>query len=166
MNYELIETIDIKGETLVIKDSMIMLGENENSTEWPYIKADSGLYNIEAIFDDEEGIYSIVRVTQDGITDFTRGNKIGDVDVDHGSIGIIDYDIFIQEVNKDYDAYEEWTSMDLDDKVWFSLHGKVNFNNATLTFIKAGDGDGSYPVYELQKDGKVIGLECDFELDI
>lgn len=165
MDYQLLETMEIKGSTLVIKDSMIMLGESEETIGWPFINIKPNTYEVKGKFDDDEGIYTNLIVLVKNAINYERGKKLGEVDIDHGSIGLIDYDIFMQEINEDYENYEEWTSMDLDDKIWFDLHGKVDFKNATLTFVKAGDGDGSYPVYELISQNRVVGLECDFEIE-
>ena len=93
---------------------------------------------------------------------FTSKNEIGTVDVDHGSIGIIDYDNFLKVIQNNYDEYEEWTSGPLDDVAWEQFFGKVNFQNEPLYFLRSGEGDGTYPVYELIEDNKAIGFECEF----
>jgi len=159
MNYKKIAEIEIKGNRLVIKDSMIMLGDDERIPEWPFVTVESGTYEIKVL---EEGDpYSSVQVIKNGMNG-TRGKKIGDVDVDHGGIGIIDYDHFLSAVQKNYNDYTDWTAMELDDLVWSQVSGRVEFMHEVLYFLHSGDGDGTYPVYEIIQCESIIGMECDF----
>jgi hypothetical protein len=159
MSFKKIGEIEIKGNRLVIKDSMIMLSQDEDKPEWPYVTIDSGIYDIQVMENGDQ--YSSVRIIKSGVTG-TRGKGIGDVEVDHGGIGIIDYDTFLSAVHKNYDDYENWTAMELDDLVWTEASAKVKFMGQPLFFLHSGDGDGTYPVYELLESEKVVGLECDF----
>jgi len=160
LHYEIVDKIVIRGKRVVIKDSMIMLRRDETSPEWPCISIESGIYSIQINMLDKD-ICSSVIVKKVGQT-FTEKNNIGSVDVDHGSIGIIDYDNFMQAIQNNYNEYEEWTAGPLDDTVWEHIFGKVNFKNESLHFVRSGEGDGTYPVYELIEDNKTIGFECEF----
>ena len=159
MDYKEIDTIDIKGKRILIKDSMILLDDNENMPEWPFVTIESGIYDINVL---EKGDpYSSVQIIKNGMSG-ARGKNIGNVNVEHGGIAIIDYDTFLSTIQKNYDDYCEWTSMELDDLVWSQVSGKIEFLNEPLFFLHSGDGDGSYPVYEVVQDGNIIGIECDF----
>jgi hypothetical protein len=69
-------------------------------------------------------------------------------------------------VKKNYDEYSNWTSMALDDFIWDQVSGKIDFLKESLVFLHSGDGDGTYPVYELLHNDNVVGLECDFLVEI
>ena len=160
LNYKTIAEIEIKGKRIVVKDSMIMLDDDEISPEWPCLNVESGTYTIEVNMYNED-ICSSVIVKKVGKT-FSSKTEIGSVDVDHGSIGIIDYDNFLTAVQNNYDEYEEWTSGPLDDVAWEKFFGKIDFKNEPLYFLHSGEGDGTYPIYELIENNKVIGFECEF----
>jgi len=163
MNYSKICDLEIKGKRIVIKDSMIMLSENEETPEWPFVTVENGSYEVQAI--ENADPYSATRIIKSG-TNGVRGKKIGDVEVDHAGVGIIDYDSFLTAVKKNYDDYSTWTSMELDDFIWGQVSGEIKFSNEPLVFLHSGDGDGTYPVYELLENNNVVGLECDFLVEV
>ena len=90
------------------------------------------------------------------------GKEIGAVDIDHAFLGIIDYETFLSAVKQDADAYSEWTATELDDELAINFSGAIDFNDATLLYVKSGDGDGRYPCFELVQDGVQVGMECIF----
>ena len=53
--------------------------------------------------------------------------------------------------------------MDLDDELDLNFSGKIAFGNTELAYVKSGDGDGTYPVFELIRDGEIVGLQCNFD---
>ena len=159
MSYSKIGEIEVKGKRIVIKDSMIMLSDDENTPEWPFVSVENGIYEIQVVAKGDTN--SSVRVISSG-TNGVRGQKVGNVDVDHGGVGIIDYDSFLSAVQENYEDYEDWTSMELDDVVWNQTSGEIDFMDVPLFFLQSGEGDGSYPVYETLENEKVVGLECDF----
>jgi len=163
MNYSKICDLEIKGKRIVIKDSMIMLSTNEDTPEWPFVTVENGKYEVQALEDADP--YSATRIIKSGMS-AVRGKKIGDVEVDHAGVGIIDYDSFLSVVKKNYDEYSNWTSMALDDFIWDQVSGKIDFLKESLVFLHSGDGDGTYPVYELLHNNNVVGLECDFLVEI
>jgi len=160
MYWNTISEIEIKGRKLVIKDSMIMLSNDEDTPEWPYIDIEPGLYTVE-INVKEQWYCNRIRVLKVGKT-AEVGNKIGSVEVDHGSVGIIDYEMFLSKVKEDTEDYEEWTSMKLDDEIFSNFSGEIDFKGNQLVYVKSGDGDGTYPVYELKDTMEIVGLECVF----
>ena len=160
MNWNVVTEIEVKGSKLVIKDSMIMLSKDEEIPEWPYVNVAPGLYSVEINVNDQWHCNRIRVLKKDKTAEI--GNIIGSVEVDHGSVGIIDYEIFLCKVKENTDEYEEWTSMDLDDEIFNNFSGEIDFKGNQLAYVKSGDGDGTYPVYELKEKTETVGLECVF----
>ncbi len=90
------------------------------------------------------------------------GDKLGEVAVDHAFVGFIDYVPFLATIKDDFERYEEWTMTQLDDELALNFSGEIEFCGEKLVYVKSGDGDGNYPVYELVEDGRTVGLECVF----
>jgi hypothetical protein len=160
MNWNEVTTIKLEGNILAMKDAMIMLSEDENSPEWPFINCDPGEYVFEInvptpFFAHRARIRKIGSKPE-------HGKEIGSVNVDHAFLGVIDYEKFLSEVKKDYEEYSDWTAMELDDKLSISFSGEINFNEAKLLYVKSGDGDGTYKCIELLQNGSQVGIECVF----
>lgn len=160
MNWNEVATIEIEGKVLVVKDAMIMLSEDEDSPDWPFIKCDPGEYvfeiNVPTPF-----LAHRARIRKVD-SEPEHGKNIGSVDVDHAFIGIIDYEKLLDEVKKDYEEYENWTAMELDDELAINFSGEISFNEAKLLYVKSGDGDGTYNCIELLQNGTQVGIECVF----
>ena len=160
MKWNEVTKIEVRGKTLAIKDAMVMLSDEEVEPEGPSISCDSGEYILE--INAPVPFYAhrvrIRKVDSDPIL----GNELGTVDIDHAFVGFIDYELFLNTVKDDFESYEEWTMMELDDELAKNFSGEILFNNEKLVYVKSGDGDGQYPVFELLEDGKQVGLECIF----
>jgi len=161
MKWNEVASLKVEGEILVIKDAMIMLDEDEESPAWPSVPCEPGEYLFEIYapspFHAQRARIRAVQANPE------MGKEIGVVDVDHGFIGVIDYDRSLSSVQRDYEEYSEWTGMELDDELAINFSGVIEFQSEKLLYVKAGDGDGSYTCYELVEDGNVVGIECVFE---
>ena len=87
MDWNEVTTIEIEGKTLLVKDAMIMLEQDEETPEWPYVNCEPGEYIFEIhvpspFFAHRARIRKIDSEPE-------RGKEIGSVDVDHAFIGII-----------------------------------------------------------------------------
>jgi len=160
MGWKEVTTIQVEGKVLVAKDAMIMLSEDEQSPNWPFIHCESGeyIFEIQTTTQFHANGARIKRVDSEPI----RGRTIGDVDIDHAFLGFIDYETFRRAVTDQYDDYGEWTAMELDDELAQNFSGQISFNDAKLAYVSAGNGDGTYPCFELLEDGVPVGIECDF----
>jgi len=161
MKWNEVTTLEVEGKVLTIKDAMIMLSEDEESPEWPFVECPPGEYifeiNVPSPFHAHRARIRAVESNPE------LGKEIGAVDVDHAFIGVIDYEKFLNCVKRDYEEYGEWTSMELDDELAMNFSGKIEYQGAKLLYVKAGDGDGSYKCYELVEGGNVVGIECVFK---
>ncbi|MGI9261869.1 MAG: hypothetical protein ACR2QR_07525 [Woeseiaceae bacterium] len=161
MKWNEIVRIDIIGTRITAKDAMIMLDQDVGSPEWPTVTVSPGEYIVE------------IHLPQDWYCTRFRirpvnsnpqvGRPAGTVAVDNGKAAFIDYDNFLAAIGDDYDAYEEWTGMELDDELSMNFSGHINFMDSPLVYVKSADGDGSYAVFELTEDGETVGLECRFD---
>ena len=156
-----VTTIEIEGETLLVKDAMIMLSEDEDTPEWPYVNCEPGEYIFEIhvpspFFAHRARIRKIDSKPE-------RGREIGSVDIDHAFIGFIDYERFLDTVKKNFEGYADWTAMELDDELTLNFSGEIDFDEAKLLYVKSGDGDGTYPCFELVQNGTQVGIECVFK---
>ncbi len=151
---------NIMGKRIIIKDSMIMISKGEEKPEWPYVKVNSGKYIIEFLY--ENDLIMSTRIYKEG-SNFTLGNKIGELEIDHSKAAFCDYDLLLKEVNKDYDEYIEWAENKCEEKVWENQKGVVNFKNHKMIFFQSGHGDGVYPVFELLDNANAVGMFCKFE---
>lgn len=161
MDWNEVTTVEIEGKVLAAKDAMIMLGEDEESAAWPFVDCEPGEYVFEINVPQPFHAYRARIRKVDSNPEL--GKQIGTVDVDHGFIGFVDYEKFVAAIRQDYSAYEEWTAMELDDELSLNFSGLINFETATLLYVKSGDGDGTYPCFELVQNGARVGLECVFK---
>lgn len=160
MRWNEVTRLEVRGNRLMIKDAMVMLSENEVETEWPTIACIPDEYIME--INVPKPFYAHRVRIRKAESDPKLGNEFGKVSVDNGFIGIIDYKPFFTAVKKDYESYEEWTMMELDQELTINFSGEIKFNNEKLVYVKSGDGDGNYPVYELVENKKLVGIECVF----
>ena len=153
--------VEIAGSRIIAKDAMIMLSPDESEPEWPGVTVEPGTYVVEIHLADRWHCAKLRIAPRDSAPE--TGKQIGTVSVDHGKAAFIDHDSFISKVRDDPDAYEEWTAMDLDDELDLNFSGKIAFWETELAYVKSGDGDGTYPVFELMKHGEIVGLQCNFD---
>ena len=161
MEWNEVTTTEIAGGILVAKDAMIMLSENEESTDWPSITCEPGEYVFEINVPTPFHAHRARIRKKD--SDPVPGEEIGTVEIDSGFIGFIDYENFLSAVNSNYEHYSEWTEMKLDDELSLNFSGEIEFDGAKLLYVKSGDGDGTYPCFELMQDGAQVGIECVFK---
>ena len=161
MNWNEVTTIEVEGKILVVKDAMIMLSEDEESPEWPFINCEPGEYIFEINVPSPFFAHR-ARIRKVG-SEPELGKEIGAVDIDHAFIGIIDYEKFLGALNNNYEEYSDWTAMELDDELALNFSGEIEFGGAKLLYVKSGDGDGAYPCVELVQDGAQVGIECVFK---
>ncbi len=161
MNWNHLAQIETRGHQIIIKDAMILLDDAEIESEWPTVVVDLGVYDIE-INVPEQWYCARVRIRSVG-SHPELGKMIGYLLVDNSSVAILDYEMFIAEISSSYPDYEEWTEMTLFDEISENFSGQIAYRSSLLVYVKSGNGDGTYPVYELVENGKVVGLECHFE---
>ncbi len=160
MKWNEVTRIEVKGKTLTIKDAMVMLSNDETAPEWPSIACEPGEYILEINVPVPFHAHR-VRIRKVD-SDPNLGNELGTVDIDHAFVGFIDYELFLAAVKEGFESYEEWTMMELDDELAINFSGEILFNDEKLVYVKSGDGDGAYPVYELVDNDKQVGIECIF----
>lgn len=152
--------INVKGKIVAIKDAMMMLSGDENAPEWPCITCSPGDYileiNVPVPFHAHRARIRDIRSEPE------LGSKLGTVDIDHGFAGFIDYESFLTVVKNDFESYEDWTMTELDDELAVNFSGEITFQGEKLVYVKSGDGDGTYSVFELVEGGKQVGIECIF----
>ncbi len=160
MKWNEVTTIEIRGKILAVKDAMIMLREEEETPEWPFIDCEPGEYVFEINVPSPFFAHR-ARIRKVG-SEPERGKEIGSVDIDHAFLGIIDYEKFLGAVKNDYEAYGDWTATELDDELALNFSGEIAFNETKLVYVKSGDGDGTYTCIELLQNGDQVGIECVF----
>lgn len=160
MKWEKLCDYTVMGERIIIKDVMIMISEDEKTPEWPCVTVNPGKYQID--FSQEDGLIIAVRIHKKG-SDFELGSRIGELGIDHAKAGFCDYDTLLKEVKDNPDEYIAWTEDECEEAIWNNEKGEVTFKNHKMVFLKPGDGDGIYPVFELLDDKQVIGMHCKFE---
>jgi len=161
MNWKQIAELDVRGRRIVAKDAMIMLAADEAEPEWPCVDVIPGNYIVECqLVRDLHCTHFRIRPLD---ADPTSGKQVGTLDIDNAMAAFIDYDTFLADVRADIDAYEEWTETELGDDLSVNFFGRIEFGASPLVYVTSGDGDGTYPVFELTDDGEAVGLECRFE---
>ena len=160
MQWNEVTRITVRGSVLVCKDAMIMLSENETSPEWPCITCSPGEYIFEINVPTPFHAHRARIRRMDAEPE--RGAKLGAVDIDNAFLGVIDYDVFLAAVKRDFDDYEGWTADDLFDELDINFSGEIDFQDTKLLYVQSGDGDGSYDCHELVQDGEQVGIECIF----
>ena len=141
MKWNEVTRIEVRGKTLAIKDAMVMLSEDEITPEGPYISCDPGEYileiNVPVPFNADRA-----RIRKVG-SEPNSGNELGKVEMCHAFVGFIDYESFLTVVKNNFESYEEWTMMELDDELAINFSGEILFNDEKLVYVKSGDGDGT-----------------------
>ena len=153
--------IEIRGRRIVVKDAMIMLGDEETEPGWPFVFVDPGQFVVE-IHLPRDWHCGRFRVRRQDSTP-ALGKVIGSLNIDHAKAAFIDYDTFHSIVCEDLNAYEEWTGTELDDELALNFSGQIKFGDTPLVYVKSGVGDGTYPVFELVENAATVGLECRFD---
>ena len=150
--------INVTGGVIVAKDAMVMLSPDVDDPEWPSATCAPGEYVVEIHVPVPFYAHRIrIRRVK---SDPSRGKALGTIDVDHAFVAFIDYGPFLQAVKKDFELYEEWTMMELDDELAINFSGEISFRGEKLVYVKSTDGDGVFPVFELVEDSQPVGLEC------
>ena len=160
MEWNEVTRFETKGNILAVKDAMIMLSKEEESPDWPFVICDQGEYIFE--INVPVPFYAHRARIRKIDSEPTLGKEIGSVEIDHSFVGIIDYEEFRDSVKKDYEEYDDWTVMELDEELSMNFSGEIAFENTKLLYVKSGDGDGIYKCYELIQNGVQVGIECVF----
>ena len=99
-----------------------------------------------------------LRVLPPGIGDVVA-TRVGVLDVDHAAVAVYDRQAFFQQVPP---AARETVLDALAGPVHAPRVATVGRSGEVLT-APAGDGDGSYPVFELRRAGALVGFSIRFE---
>ena len=153
--------LEVRGERLALKDAMIMLDADDTDPGWPFVVVSPGRYVAE-IHLPSAWHCTRFRVRKVG-AEPVLGTEIGQFDVDHGKACVVDYDTFRASVAEDIDEYEEWMANELDDELALNFSGEIAFCDTSLIYVKSGNGDGTYPAFELVEGEKIVGVECSFD---
>jgi hypothetical protein len=94
-----------------------------------------------------------------GSTSLERGSQVGECGVDTGRVGFCDEGVFGPAMDRYEDEYMEQLDS-VEDPCAAVVLGPAR--EAMIALADCGFGDGSYPVFELCSDGKVVGLEIEF----
>lgn len=160
MKWNEVTRINLQGNILVFKDAMIMLSEDEEAPEWPFIYCDPGEYIFEI---DVPTPFNARRARMRLIdSEPERGGEIGVVEIDNAFLGAIDYENCLRAAKENFAEYDDWTVNNLFDELDINFSGEIDFKDTKMLYVKSGDGDGSYPCFELVCDGKQVGMECVF----
>jgi hypothetical protein len=94
----------------------------------------------------------------------TRGEKIKEIPVDLGGIAVVDIATLEPSTKEVEEEYMDW----LED-VLYGSNGESQTatqvwepTGTKIPVVASGFGDGSYPVYQLVRNGTVVGLEAEF----
>lgn len=161
MSAKKIADISIRGNRIVVKDTMMMLDAEAPEPEWPGIACEPGEYSVSVLTRDGETVGA--RILRAGAAEPKPGREIGPVAVDSGSIAFCDYDPLLAAVRADPDAYADWTDDECESAVFGECQGVLEFGGAALAYLDNGVGDGSFMVTELLDGARVVGAECRFE---
>ena len=153
--------IEIRGNRIVAKDAMILLDADEAEPGWPAVTVSPGDYVAELHLPSSWHCTRFRIRRTDATPDL--GPQVGCFGVDHGKAAFIDYDAFHEKIAVDPGDYEEWTMNELDDELAINFSGEIPFSDTSLIYVKSGDGDGTYPVFQLIENGQVVGAECVFD---
>ena len=161
MKWNEVVKVDIRGTRIAAKDAMVMLSEDESEPSLPFVDVQPGLFIAEINLASAWHCKRF-RIRRDE-SNPEPGRTLGSIDVDCGKAAFIDYGAFSAMARDDFDSYESWTEMELDDELAINFSGQIDLGDAVLVYVKSGDGDGTYPVFELVDNGEVVGIECRFE---
>lgn len=161
MKWNEVGKIDIFGNRIAAKDAMILLDQDAQEPEWPTVNVEPGLFIVEVHLPQD---WHCTRFRIRPLNSSPEaGPPVGTLNVDNGMAAFVDYDTFLSAVREDYDAYEEWTGMELDDELSINFSGRTEFRGSPLAYVKSGDGDGTFTALALVENGKTVGLECRFD---
>jgi len=152
----------LRGTHLQMVELRIVGGRHEEDSI--IIPATPGTYTVEyqTISYGQDCRISRMRVFPDGLT-IVLGGPLGTIDVDWGGIAVTDIDILAPSVEEHLEEYGHWFNNDV-----FENHsepvGMFRWKQAdtNIPYADGGFGDGTYTVYQLLRDGKVVGLEVEF----
>jgi hypothetical protein len=158
----LLHKLKLEGGALQFVATMQLGLRGNNEYECVEIPAIPGTYAVQcraARFGNDTRI-SALRAFPEGMLT-KRGEKLKEIPVDCGGIAVVDIDVVHASMNENRERETEW----FDDVLYHSGTVEVAKWKPTKTdipYVDSGFGDGSYPVYELKCDGKVVGLEAVF----
>ena len=161
MEWNEVVQVDISGTRIAAKDAMVMLSEGETEPGPPFVNVQPGLYVAEIDLASARHCrrFRIRRVESNP----KLGRALQRLEIDCAKAAFVDYDTLHSAVRADYESYESWTEMELDDELVSNFSGIIKFGGAPLVYAQSGDGDGSYKTFELVEGEDIVGLECQFE---
>lgn len=159
------QSITVKGDALIAKDAIIMHTPDEAIEDWVYVSITPGIYDLTVKLYRDDDQFNRVGLYRACLKDSNpvRGNKVGDVEVDHAIVGICDYKPYIETIRRYEDDYEEYADELFD--LMEHIYAVAEFKGENVYYVMSGCGDGMFPVYALESDGKVVGIKCDFRPD-
>lgn len=94
-----------------------------------------------------------------------RGKAIGEFGVDVATAAVFDADVLEDYMDDDEESWEGWldeyTTRDFEELDMAGLHPCPDADTA-MVYCSTGFGDGSYEVFELLREGRVVGAEAVF----
>ena len=151
--------VDIQGERLQILDVAMAGNEDEGVS----VAVAPGVYVVEArvmTYGIDRRI-SRVRVFANGLSG-VPGEQAGEVSVDLAAVAICDVDRLHAWAQANEEDWQRWVE-GLAYKHTASAGAYTCEPAGTIVpFLDTGFGDGTYPVFPLMRDGRVVGLEAVF----
>lgn len=116
-----------------------------------------GIYEVSVMWGDGDS-EAILRAVLKG-TEAERGEKIGETWADTASQAVCDFEAYGTAVGEDHNAY--WEKSDM--AILSEIPGRYELApGAVLIHCTSGDGDGTFPLYEIASEGNRVGIEVDF----
>ncbi|MBK8057094.1 MAG: hypothetical protein IPK33_04160 [Gemmatimonadetes bacterium] len=148
---------EVKGRYLTLCD----LGElPERSSSWS-LQVEPGRFRVEVQVRlsarGEWPVVAAVRVVREG-SGALSARRVAAVDVDHASLAIHDRQTFLKRVPPDRREAFALELLEVRERPALVVTG----GGAQLLVIPSGEGDGSYPVYELRSGDHIAGFEVRF----
>lgn len=120
-----------------------------------------GVYEVSIMWGDGDS-EAILRAVLKG-TEAERGIQIGETWADTASQAVCDFEAYRAAVGDDHNAY--WEKADM--AILSEIPGRYEHApGAVLVHCTSGDGDGTFPLYEMVSGGKRVGIEVDFYDDV
>lgn len=147
-------SLDIAGGKLAVVDPTLFEG--------PIIDVPPGTYRVQVVVMDRRDDRRIARLRVLMGAEASAGDEIDSVGVDFAQVGVGDWEAVTRAAAALDRPGEEAIIATMDT---LDLYGVIVWSpngEADMPFVSSGYGDGSYPIYEIRRDGTRVGIEVVF----